>query len=69
MSTEPKPKKITEQNQDSPVLNLKCRVLINGFKIAGGVAAKGKELKVRMTDAQMVYHEERGELKRIPGTF
>lgn len=74
MSTEAKPKKSTEATPGtvsevkSPVLKLRCKILVNGFKAAGGVAAAGKILTLNLTQEQVEFHEGRKEIK-VVGTL
>jgi len=71
MSTEPKPKKSTEPKPEaskeieSPALKLRCKILVNGFRAGGGVAAAGKVLNLTLTQAQADFHEARKEIKVI----
>lgn len=44
--------KAAPQVSPQPEARVKVRVLHNGLRIAGGVAAKGKQLNVKLSEAQ-----------------
>lgn len=48
----PAVEKSTEQVAPQPEARVKVRVLHNGLRVAGGVAAKGKQLNVKLSEAK-----------------